>query len=188
MIIQLSLCQWGFFNEYMQINYHTRPCGTFSNTDQNARMCLFENSRIVNDDSEACDIFHSHFASVCNDVGGNDCIQIDEYIDAINKNFSSYDIITKNQGVMSIKNCSHERKPSGYCSLPPKLLQLGKHALTPPITTLANMSIQQCLFPNRLKNVELYPVFKKDDSMIKTNFKPLGFLVCFSKIFESLLK
>ena len=63
--------------------------------DHNARICLFENNRIVNDDSEACDIFNSHFASVCNDVGGNDYIQIDETIDVINKDFSSHHSITK---------------------------------------------------------------------------------------------
>ena len=38
--------------------------------DQNARICLFGNNRIVNDDSEACDIFISHFASVGNDFSG----------------------------------------------------------------------------------------------------------------------
>ena len=91
------------------------------------------------------------------------------------------------QEVMSIKTWRlNERKPSGYDSLPPKLLKPGKDALTPPITTLVNMSIQQCVFPNCLKNAELSPVFKKDDSMNKTNFRPVSILVCFSKIFEEL--
>ena len=58
--------------------------------------------------------------------------------------------------------------------------------MAPPIATLVNMSIQQCLFPNCLKNAELSPVFKKDDSMNKTNFRPVSILVCFSKIFEKL--
>ena len=80
----------------------------------------------------------------------------------------------------------NERMSSGYDSLPPKLLKLGKDALAPPIATLVNMSIQQCLFPNCLKNAELSPVFKKDDSMNKTNFRPVSILVCFSKIFEKL--
>ena len=47
-----------------------KPFMSSSNKDQNARICLFENNRIVNDDSEACDIFNSHFASIGNDVGG----------------------------------------------------------------------------------------------------------------------
>ena len=62
-----------------------KPFMSSGNKDQNARICLFENNRIVNDDSEACDIFNSHSASIDNDVGGNDCIQIDELIDVINK-------------------------------------------------------------------------------------------------------
>ena len=58
--------------------------------------------------------------------------------------------------------------------------------MAPPIITLVNMSFQQCLFLNCLKNALLSPVFKKDDSMNKTNFRPVSILVCFSKIFEKL--
>ena len=173
-----------------------------SNKDQNARKCLFENNRIVNDDSETCDIFN---ASVCNDVGGNDCIQIDESIDDINNDFSSHSSIAKIKEHAITHSCSrfefspvttndvhkqlsalNDRKSSGYDSLPPKLLKLGKDALAPPITTLVNMSFQQCLFQNCLTNAELSPVFKKDDSLNKTNFRPVSILVCFSKIFEKL--
>ena len=182
-----------------------KPFMSSGNKDQNARICLFENNRIVNDDSEACDIFNSHFASIGNDVGGNDCIQIDESIDVINKDFSSHSSITKIKEQVQTNGLPpfeftpvsrsdvhkelialNERKPSGYDSLPPKLLKLGKDALTPPITTLVNMSIQQYIFPNCLKNAELSPVFKKDDSMNKTNFRPVSILVCFSKVFEKL--
>ena len=48
------------------------------------------------------------------------------------------------------------------------------------------MFIQRCIFPNCLRNAELSPVFKKDDSMNKTNFRPVSILVCFSKVFEKL--
>ena len=182
-----------------------KPFMSSNNKDQNARICLFENNRIVNDDSEACDIFNSHFASKGNDVGGNDCIQIDESIDVINKDFSSHSSITKIKEHVQTNGLPpfefthvsrsdvhkelialNERKPPGYDSLPPKLLKLGKDALTLPITTLVNMSIQQCIFPNCLKNAELSSVFKKDDSMNKTNFRPVSILVCFSKVFEKL--
>ena len=185
--------------------YTIKPFMSSGNKDQNARICLFENNRIVNDDSESCDIFNSHFASIGNDVGGNDCIQIDESIDVINKDFSSHNSITKIKEHVQTNGLPpfeftpvsrsdvhkelialNERKPSGYDLLPPKLLKLGKDALTPPITTLVNMSFQQCIFPNCLKNAELSPVFKKDDSMNKTNFRPVSILVCFSKVFEKL--
>ena len=156
-----------------------------SNKDKNARICLFENNRIVNDDSEACDIFNSHIASVCNiNIGGNDRIQIDESLDVINKDFSSRSSITKikehvqthgfppfeltlvsRSDVHKELIALNERKQSSYDSLQPKLLKLEKDALTPPITPLVNMPIQQCLFPNCLKNAKLSPVFKKDDSM-----------------------
>ena len=108
-------------------------------------------------------------------------------IDVINKDFSSHSSITKIKEHVQTNGLPpfeftpvsrsdvhkelialNERKPSGYDSLPP------------------NMSIQQCIFPNCLKNAELSPVFKKDDSMNKTNFRPVSILVCFSKVFEKL--
>ena len=72
-----------------------KPFMSSSNKNQNARICLFENNRIVNDDSETCDIFNAHFTSVSNDVGGNDYIQIDESINDINNDFSSHSSIAK---------------------------------------------------------------------------------------------
>ena len=182
-----------------------KPFMSSGNRHQNAQICLFENNRIVNDDPDSCDIFNSHFASIGNHVGGNDCIQIDESIDVINKDFSSHISITKIKEHIQTNGLPpfeftpvsrsdvhkelialNERKPSGYDYLPPKLLQLGYDALTPPITTLVNMSIQQCIFPNCLKNAKLSPVFKKDDSMNKTNFRPVSIMVCFSKVFVKL--
>ena len=180
-----------------------KPFMSSSNKNHNARICLFENDRIVNDDSETCDICNAHFASVCNDVGGNDCIKIDESIDNINNDFSSHRSIAKIKEHVITYGCPrfefspvstndihkdlsalNERKLSGYISLPPKLLKLGKDALAPSITSLVNMSFQQCLFPNFLKSAKLSPVFKKDDFINKTNFRPIRILVCFSKKFR----
>ena len=72
-----------------------KPFMSSSNKYQNARICLFENNRIVNDVSDTCDIFNAHFASVCNDVGGNDCIQINESIDDINNDFPLIAVLLK---------------------------------------------------------------------------------------------
>ena len=78
----------------------------------------------------------------------------------------------------------NKHKHSGYHSLPPRLLKLGNDALIPPITAMVNMYFQQCLFPNCLENAELYPIFKKDDPIDNTNFRPASILVCFPKIVE----
>ena len=43
------------------------------------------------------------------------------------------------------------------------------------------MSLEQCIFP---KMAELVPVFKKDDKIIKNNFRPVIVLPCISKVFE----
>ena len=59
----------------------------------------------------------------------------------------------------------------------PQLLQ---HWLTCPF-------INACQFPNCLKNAELSPVFKKEDSVSKTNFRPVSILIWFTKNWKAVL-
>ena len=56
--------------------------------------------------------------------------------------------------------------------------------LCKPFTPLINVSIEQTMFPDALKDAELAPVFKRDDNLNKNNFRPISILPCVSKLFE----
>ena len=66
---------------------------------------LFENNRIVVDEPKTCDILNADFAFVCNDVGGDDLIQIGESIDDINNDFSSDRSIVKMKENVITQDC-----------------------------------------------------------------------------------
>ena len=73
----------------------SKPFMSTSYKNHKAVICLLVNNRIAGNDYETCDIFNFHFASVCNDVGGNDCFQIDVSIDNINYDIPSHSSVTK---------------------------------------------------------------------------------------------
>ena len=38
-----------------------------------------------------------------------------------------------------------------------------------------------------MKKAEIAPIFKKNDDMVKDNYRPISILVVFSKIFETVI-
>jgi hypothetical protein len=65
------------------------------------------------------------------------------------------------------------------------MITLGADYLYTPIQYLINMSIKTSRFLNELKAAEVTPIFKKNDQLDKTNYRPVSVLPCLSKLFES---
>ena len=49
------------------------------------------------------------------------------------------------------------------------------------------MSIDSGIFPNRLKEAQVTPLFKKNDPFLKSNYRPVSILPIHSKNFEKVL-
>ena len=47
--------------------------------------------------------------------------------------------------------------------------------------------LEESIFPDAKKKASVTPVFKKDDKLLKTNYKPISVLNVFSKVFERFL-
>ena len=50
-----------------------------------------------------------------------------------------------------------------------------------------NKCIKQNTFPNEIKIADITPIFKKEDPLYKTNYRPISILTTVSKIFERIL-
>ena len=81
----------------------------------------------------------------------------------------------------------NKKKATGYDGLPAKLIVKVSNVITPTITRLVNLMIDQSNFPKHLKCAEISPVFKKADRLDKTNYRPVSILPCVSKIFEKVI-
>ena len=56
-----------------------------------------------------------------------------------------------------------------------------------PLTNIFNLSLSTGVVPDKLKAAKVIPIFKKADSAIFSNYRPVSLLSCFSKILERLV-
>ena len=63
-------------------------------------------------------------------------------------------------------------------------IKLVNHEITPAITHVVNLSIQQQVFPHQWKKAKVIPLHKKDETIYPKNYRPVSLLPIFSKILE----
>ena len=71
--------------------------------------------------------------------------------------------------------------------MPIKIIKLATKVNINQLTDCINASINENIFPNELKLGDVSPIFKKDDSTDKNNYRPISVLSAISKIYEKLL-
>ena len=78
-------------------------------------------------------------------------------------------------------------QPTGPCTVPAWAIKDGKAIIVPHLTYVINECIKSNVFPDELKKANITPVFKKDDPLEATNYRPISVTNAFSKIFERVL-
>ena len=81
----------------------------------------------------------------------------------------------------------HIKTSSIKGSIPATILKQCVDIYLPFLTNAINRSILDNYFPKELKKAEIIPVYKKDDSLKKENYRPVCLLSHVSKIFERLI-
>ena len=78
-------------------------------------------------------------------------------------------------------------KAVGYDAIPARFLRDGATILAPHVTTIFNSMVATSTFPSSLKYAEVSPIYKKDDPLVKKNYRPVSILTSLSKVFENLI-
>ena len=78
-------------------------------------------------------------------------------------------------------------KATGHDTIPARILQDCATTITFPLTCLINEIITSAYVPIDWKLAEICPIFKKDDALDKTKYRPVSILVILDKIFEKCL-
>ena len=148
---------------------------------------IIVDSNIITDPKEICDRFNEFFVGIGPKLASN--------INTENKKvFSSYlthRIITSfsftlvDQRDIETHILSLKTKTSfGIDGISTKILKFLSPALTKPLSVIINQSLATGIFPTKLKIAKVLPLFKKDDSTIMDNYRPVSLLPSISKVFE----
>ena len=76
------------------------------------------------------------------------------------------------------------KKATGHDKLPAKLVRAGAAQLSGPLSLIVNNCFNQAKFPTECKLAEVSPLYKKDNQLIESNYRPVSILTCLSKIIE----
>jgi hypothetical protein len=163
---------------------------------------LHENDKLVSDKSDVANIFNDFFVNVTNDLKENIDVSsssveeicshymnhpsIVSICENAKKKHFDFEAVTRDTVLKKLK-CLNARKSCGYDLIPAKLLRYGAGPLSHSLTPIINSCFRLQVYPDKLKDAEVSPIYKKDDFLNKSNFRPVSVLTALSKVFESLM-
>ena len=110
----------------------------------------------------------------------------------IQKHLKNHDIFSfKTVDIGDIKkeiNSINPKKATTSNGIPPKILKKSSKVSASVLHKLFNDSIEKSDFPQNLKLADITPVYKKNDPLDKTNYRPVSILPVVSKIFEIIMQ
>ena len=168
----------------------------------NNTIILNENDKTVTDSCEVAEIFNKYFVSIASEIGPPDpIISADEAISTHQNHPSVIKIREKHselynsfsfhavnpEEIMVYMKQFNIKKATGYDNIPGKIIRLAQKELSVPFANLINTSLSRNIFPDVMKCAEVSPIFKKDDNLLKGNFRLVSILTSISKIYENVL-
>ena len=87
------------------------------------------------------------------------------------------DFITKQINKINIK------KATGRDGISTKILKIAKPVIAKPISELVNKSISLGKFPEKFKEAQVVPCYKKSNALDKSNYRPVSILPVISNFF-----
>ena len=76
---------------------------------------------------------------------------------------------------------------AGWDDISPSVLKYVAPHITKVLVLLINSSFQEGVFPDELKIARAVPLYKNDDPMIFSNYRPVSILTAISKIYEKIM-
>ena len=78
----------------------------------------------------------------------------------------------------------NSNKATGLDKISARMIKDAATVITPSITKLFNLSIQETIFPTIWKTARIIPIYKSGDKQDPTNYRPISILPTISKILE----
>ena len=97
------------------------------------------------------------------------------------------DINVSIQEISDIIQILHPNKASGPDVISHKMLKLCPNSIALPLQIIFNKSLHQSKYPTNWKLAHVIAVFKKGDSSLPSNYRPISLISCVGKIMERVI-
>ena len=162
--------------------------GSQTNKGPNLSFCI--NNNIITDKNEIADALNNYFTT----IGPNLARKIPDYpsttFDLRSKIFNPNSIFlspTTVSEIIKVINQLPKKAAPGIDNIPVSVLQQNCSSIASPLAHIVNLSFAHGIFPDHLKLARVTPVFKSDDPMNVSNYRPISVLNAISKIFERIM-
>ena len=179
----------------------------FNKTHFNNNITFLEKDHIVTDSTASAEIINIYFCNsveileIDRELYANNAAKLDHPIDSIIEKFKDHpSILNINQkaftpNTFSFQSVSEDdvgkaiktldsSKAYQVNNIPPKLLKDNADICLIAIHNDINRNIVKGCFPVNLKNADTTPTFKKDERLLKINYRPVNILATLSKVYE----
>lgn len=139
---------------------------------------------VTSDPLKICSELNAHFASagerVSHDPGTKDYLK---YLGARSNNNFNFSVLTEEQVIKLIERLPNKTS-CGVDGINNVLVKQIKYSIRLPLCILINQSLGTGTFPNTMKIAKVIALFKKGDTLLSDNYRPISLLSVISKILE----
>ena len=134
----------------------------------------------VYEDDEKCELLNKYFSTISK-------------FEEENVNLPDIDLKTVNNisdihidvsEIMDIIKILDPNKASGPDFISHKMLKICPEKISTPLMLIFDKSLQQCKYPSNWKIANVTAIFKKVDSSVPSNYRPISLISCVGKIME----
>ena len=159
------------------------------------KSCVIDHLQIENIKLHKGKEISNQFAKYFSNVGKNFALKTDtpirplkNYLNKIPSNSTS--MFFEPASVEEVSRTINNLKPknsSGYDDISNKLLEMLHPVIIHPLTNIINMSLQEGIFPNDMKQADTVPLYKGKERYCTTNYRPISLLLTLSKVLEKIV-
>ncbi len=153
------------------------------NSKSSAQGPLMHNGKIVTDGTEKANLLNDFF--VDQSLLDTSNAQLPA-IDPVSQ-YTMPQLVTQPEDIYAILSKLDPNKATGPDGVGNRLLKEAAISIAEPLSHLFNFCLSLGHFPESWKLAHVIPIFKKNDPLLCTNYRPISLLPCISKVFEKAL-
>ena len=178
-------------NDNITSKEHWKTVNNIINTNVNKHNITYikdKNNKNTFDSSKIANIFNEQFinnAQIINDQFKNQ--NIINPVEIPNINNSIFIEPTNKQEITSIIKNSKLKTSLDINLINMKIVKISIDYISSPLTHIFNLCISEGIFPQKMKNSIIKPIYKNKNQYEPCNYRPISILCQISKIFEKII-